>query len=401
MKVVHVSLCSYPYIASWGYQENFLIRAHHRAKHEVTEITTAYVPPNYQEHVQEDEDLKKNSYIDSDGTKVIRLQYKYKRLISLQYRIRLFKGFYNVLEQEQPDVLFIHDLQFMDLFNVKKYAKRHPNCLVKADIHVSEVNSANSLFSRLFLHRIFYRWIIRRNYKTFDTIYYIAVGCKNFLKKYYGISDKDIHMEELLLGGEILPEEERLTRRNDIRKKLGLANDDIMLLHSGKLEAGKRTHDLLEAFYETDNPKWKLFIIGSIPTSQEEQLTYDIKRDCRVKFLGWKSAEELISYLCAADLYLQPGSQSSTLQTAMCCGCPCVLNFELDTQGGGYKYILNSNQAYPIETREDIKRAIIELCNSQDMLKKYSMNALDVAKEKFDYDNEVRRIVADHHTVAE
>lgn len=393
MKVVHVSLCSYPYISSWGYQENYLIRAHHRKGHEVTEITTAYIPPNYREHIKDDPNLLMREHIDEDGTKIIRLPYKHKKLVPLQYRIRIFRDFYKTIEKERPDVLFIHDLQFWDLFNVKKYSKKHPECLLKADVHVSEVNSANNMFSKFILHKLFYKYIIRRNYRIFNTIYYIAEGCKEFLEKYYGITDNDVHMEELLLGGEVLSKREREERRQVTRQKLGLKNKEIMLLHSGKLEAGKRTHDLLEAFYATKNPDWKLFIIGSIPESQEKQLYEDIERDKRVLFLGWKSAEEIRNFLCAADLYLQPGTQSSTLQTAICCGCPCILNFEENTQGGGYTHILNENQAYPIKSVKDITDAIVLLCNDEERRKDYAENAKKVALEKFDYDEQVRRII--------
>ncbi len=393
MKIVHVSLCSYPFISSWGYQENYLIKAHHKAGHEVTEITTAYIPPNYREHIQLDEALLKREYIDEYGTKIIRLPYRHKYPIFLQYRIRIFKDFYKTLEKEKPDVLFIHDMQFMDLFKVKKYAKMHPKCLIKGDIHVAEVNSANNLVSKFILHRFFYKWIIRSNYKIFHTIYYIADGCKEFFQKYYGISDKDIHMEELLLGGEVFSDQERAKRRKIIRKKLGLSDSEVMLLHSGKLEKGKRTHDLLEAFLKIDDRNLKLYIIGSIPESQKKQLERDIKRDTRVTFLGWKSADEIRSYLCAADLYLQPGTQSSTLQTAICCGCPCILNFDQNTQGGGYCNILNKDQAYPVETIEDIRKAIELLANDREKRRKYAKNAMQVAIKKFDYDTQVKRII--------
>jgi len=40
---------------------------------------------------------------------------------------------------------------------------------------------------------------------------------------------------------------------------------------------------------------------------------------------GWKSREDLLDYLCAADMYLQPGSVSATLQNAICCGTPVMI----------------------------------------------------------------------------
>lgn len=50
-----------------------------------------------------------------------------------------------------------------------------------------------------------------------------------------------------------------------------------------------------------------------------------IEQDDRISFIGWKNGDELLDYLCACDMYLQPGTQSVTLQNAICCGCPIMI----------------------------------------------------------------------------
>lgn len=395
MKVVHISLCSYSYITSWGYQENYLIDAHHIKGHEVVEISSPYISPLYQEHLIKDDTFDKIESYDAKGTKIIRLRYKYKLPYCINRRIRWYKGLYSALVREKPDVIFVHDLQFMSVFDVKKYAKKHPECILKADTHASELNSANNWISKILLHRIFYKWIIKLNCKAFQTIYYISGFEGLFMKKYYNVSAANANFQLLPLGGFILPENEAAAIRNKIRSQHNLKEDDILLLHSGKLEKSKRTHEIIQAFKRVQGENLHLYLIGSIPASQKKIIEKDINSDKRVKFLGWKSAKELREYLYASDIYVQLGSPSSTLETAICCGCPCILNFNEDIPGGGYIKLLDKKTAYSVETMDDLLTAIKKLSCDKKLRNEMRRNSLKTAEERFDYLKQVEKIIHD------
>ena len=128
-------------------------------------------------------------------------------------------------------------------------------------------------------------------------------------------------MEFYPLGGNIFPPEEYAEKRERRRVELGLAPDELLLVHSGKLDALKRTEELLRAFAAVPELKAKLAVIGSIPDDRKELLTSLMEQDSRVQFLGWKSGAELQEYLCACDLYCQPGSLSATMQNASATIC--------------------------------------------------------------------------------
>ena len=148
-------------------------------------------------------------------------------------------------------------------------------------------------------------------------------------------------MEYFPLGGNPVEENVYLEKRAKRRAELTVAEDEILLLHSGKLDEQKRTKDLLEAFAAVPELKAKLAIIGSVPESEKEKLMPLMEADSRVVFLGWKQAPELLEYLCACDLYCQPGSVSATLQNAVCCGS-AVLSYPhlIYTEGLDYGNIL-------------------------------------------------------------
>ena len=195
------------------------------------------------------------------------------------------------------------------------------------------------------------------------------------------------------IGGILLSAEERQMRRRRVREQHGLTDSEILILHSGKFVKEKRTIDVLDAFSSYHNSDARLFLIGSIPSSQERAINEAIARDARIRFLGWKSSEELRDYLCAADIYLQPGTESATLQTALCCGCPVALNMNANDIGGGYVPVLADGIVYPVENKDDLFTAIQKLSNDSQLRAELSKKALSFAKEKLDYTRQISKLI--------
>ena len=101
--------------------------------------------------------------------------------------------------------------------------------------------------------------------------------------------------------------------------------------------------------------------------------------DKRVSFLGWKTAPELLEYLCAADLYLQPGSQSVTMQNALCCGLPVLID-----RVKSHEPFMRDSGWYGKSTK-DIVQIFNEILVDPGILKGKSRNAAKLAGELLDY----------------
>ena len=98
-------------------------------------------------------------------------------------------------------------------------------------------------------------------------------------------ANEDI-MEFLQLGGEEISNELYIEYRNEIRNKLNLKNDDIMLFHSGKLLKNKNTSWLVSSLEKLKNKKLKLVIAGSIPDENKE-LKNIIENRENITYVGW------------------------------------------------------------------------------------------------------------------
>ena len=121
-------------------------------------------------------------------------------------------------------------------------------------------------------------------------------------------------------------------------------------------------------------------MIGSIPADMEDTLRPLLERDSRVVYLGWKPAEDLLEYLCAADLYCQPGSVSATMQNAICCGCP-VLSFPHES----YVETLDCGEFFWVRSQEDMVSVFSGLASAPERLEPMTEGAWRCAREILDY----------------
>ena len=121
-----------------------------------------------------------------------------------------------------------------------------------------------------------------------------------------------------------------------------------------------------------------MIIIGNIP-DDNRNLYNLIKEDKRVKYLGWKSGDDLLEYICASDVYMQPGSQSSTSLTAVCCGLPILLYPSIS-----YREMFDTNVFWAKDKRE-IKEILEKIVENPNILKDMSKRSYEIAKNTFDY----------------
>lgn len=318
MKIVHIGLACY-FTEGMTYQDNYLSHQNALDGHEVLYLSNAekyesgqVVPTGY-----EDQRLP-------DGVRLVRLPYVHVLTKFVSGKVRKVRGLYALLEDFAPDVILSHDLCYWSVHDVIRYKKEHPSVKLYADTHTDYYTSGTNWLSLHALHRIFYRALVQRALPYLETYLCVSDECRRFNLENYGVPER--LMEFYPLGGILPTQEDYQTHRAARRAELGLQPDELLLLHAGKLEPQKKTDALLRAFAAVPGLKARLVIIGSIPEETKSALLRQIEADRRVIYLGWKSGEELQEYLCAADLYCQPGKVSAIMQNAVCCRCPVLLN---------------------------------------------------------------------------
>lgn len=372
MRIAHIGLACF-FTEGMTYQDNYLSHINALDGNEVLYVSNA--------EKYENGDLVPTGYEDKtlpDGVRLVRLPYVHVLNGFVSDKFRKVKGLYALLEDFAPDVILSHDLCYWSVLDVIRYKKEHPQVKLYADTHTAAYNSGTNWLSLYILHRMFYRHLTQKALPYLEKYFYIGEGEREFSIGVYGVPES--LMEFYPLGGTLLSDEEYAAMRAKRRTELGLGEDDRLYVHSGKLAALKRTDELLRAFSAVDDPHAVLAVIGSIPKEREAVLLPLIAADKRIRYLGWKTGEELQEYLCAADLYCQPGSQSATMQNALCRYCPVML-YPHPSYTVGY----DRGEVLWVKTQADVETVFRSLAATPAQLTPLRENAEKFAREVLDY----------------
>tara|TARA_R100001086_G_scaffold132220_1_gene68676 strand:- start:1274 stop:2416 length:1143 start_codon:yes stop_codon:yes gene_type:complete len=376
MRILHLCLSCF-YIDDAGYQENHLVRQHVADGHEVlviasTEIFDGKGGLGYAEP---------GSYIGSDGAKVIRIPYVGWLPHKIGRKLRIHAGVYQLIEAFGPEAILFHGCAGNEIATAARYAAAHPDVLLYADSHEDLNNSARSFVSKNLLHRMFYRSRLRTALPQIRKLLCINVEAMDFMAGLYGVPRDQL--EFFPLGGHVLEGPDIAERRAKTRSQFDLQEDAFVFLQSGKMTSRKKLADSLDAFARLEGAHLRFWVAGLLTDETKTDLSAKIEADPRVSFLGWKSPDELNDLLCAADAYLQPGTQSVTMQNALCCGCPVII----DDVPGHRPYV--SAGASLVHDPSSLLNAMQEALTWDQTGKRAT--ALRFAKEQLDYKKLAKR----------
>lgn len=380
MRILHCCLAAF-YIDGYNYQENVLPRISKEKGHDVLIIasTETYVGNTSLGYVAP------SDYITEYGVPIKRLPYKHIVSHRISRKIRKYIGLYDAIERFAPDIIFSHDISYASVIDVVEYVKNHPNVTFLADTHTAAYNSGLNWMSLNILHRLIYKRYIGKTIPYLKKYYYIGPAERDFSVINYGVPEGV--MEFLPLGGIIPDAATYMRQREKFRREFGVAEGELLLVHSGKLVAEKKTVELLRAFKKVESMRARMVIIGSIPKDTETEILSMIETDERVEYVGWQQSDFLLGCLCGADLYCQPGSVSATLQNAICCRA-AVMARPVDA----YK-MLDKGNFFWVEKEEDIENVLRAVCENPQVVIDAKKASVVCAKEYLDYYQMERKII--------
>lgn len=373
MIIVHCCLSCF-YVDKFAYQENELVAQHISDGHKVYVIAST-------ETFGDDKKLtyiEASEYLGSDGAWVIRLPYRKILPHVLMRKLRAYIGVTKLLKEINPDLIVFHGLCSWELLTISRYKSKTKKVKFVVDSHTDDQNSAQNLISKYFLHLLYYRLIIKLSLKNIEKVYCVSVSVLNFAHDFYRIpKDK---LEFLPVGGRLMSDENYTQNRSLKRDLLGIEPSDIVFIQSGKIDKYKKLIESLNSFTQINNKKLHFLIVGSLHEDILSEAQRIIKDDARISYLGWKSPEDLRSLLCAADIYVQPGSQSATMQMSICCRCIVIL----DDIPSHEPYIMGNG--WLVGKTLSLFEVFNIVCSlSEDQIRSMSNNSQEIAERLLDY----------------
>lgn len=366
------------------YQDNLLPKYHRRLGCDVVIITHHRVLDGKGQETRDE----RTDYINDDGVRVVRLEAS-SRLKGLARRtFPRYPALPKTLRILEPDILFIHGCQFVDIRSIVEYIKGRPKLRVYVDNHADFSNSATNWLSKNILHRIIWRHYAQKIEKHVTKFYGVLPARVDFLINMYGLPRNKV---ELLVMGADDDEVKRAAKpevRDAVRAKYGIADDDFLIVTGGKIDMAKRqTLLLMEAVHQIANEKVKLILFGSIipELKADVQVLVDGKR---IQYAGWLNESESYDYFASADLVVFPGRHSVYWEQVAGQGIPMVVKWWAGTThvdlGGNVGYLYEDSE-------QEIQRVLCGILDDSERLAKMRDIATDKGMKVFSYRAIARR----------
>ena len=386
MKIVHVCLTG-SYNDNWGYQDNIIPKYHKLDGHDVTVITTTFV--NSKKHNGYERVAPKEYYLDN-GVKIIRLPFIKFPVKKVVEKLRIYKGLFKKLESEQPDFIFIHGLQFIDIYHVVRYLRKNKNIKTVVDNHADFSNSATNWLSKNILHRIIWRLCALLIKPYTQRFYGVLPARVDFLVKLYGIPREQVELLVMGADDEKVLEAKQEFVKDEIRNKFGIKSSDFLIVTGGKIDLAKRqTLMLMKAVKQLDQDNIKLLVFGSIVDELKNDLL-SLVDDNKIQYIGWIPSDDSYKYFGAADLAVFPGRHSVFWEQVTGMGIPMIVKYWEGTThvnvGGNCLFLYK-------DTTEEISEKIIEVIDNPDVYQKMKRIAEKEGIERFSYLKIARRSI--------
>lgn len=345
MKIVNVVLNGI-YTDGFSYHENLLPIYHKRNGNDVIVIASEY------EFNSEGKPQKTtvNNYIDENDIHVIRLPIKNNRDIT--YRLKRFIGLYDCLEKIKPDIIFCHLFQFLDVKEIIRYKKKHPEIKMFFDSHSDYSNSAKSWLSKNIQHKLLWKYYAQMALPYVERFYGVLPARVNFIKELYNIPDDKVEL--LVMGADDELAEQAATTDNIIatRERYGVGINDFLIVTGGKIDLWKKqTLLLMDAINNIKDENVKLIVFGSVV----DELKDEVNKRCssKVQYIGWLESKDSYSVFGACDLAVFPGRHSVFWEQVAGQGIPMVVKYWEGTddvnQGGNLQFLYKDSEDEMLE----------------------------------------------------
>lgn len=383
MKILHLCLASF-YIDNYSYQENMLPKFHKKFGLDV-EIIASLV--SFDKNGKVCLLNEAAEYVNEYGIPVKRLNYK------KGYFNRIFRKYENTFEsisESNPDIIFVHGCQFLDVKYVIKYAEQNPNTKIYVDNHADFSNSARNLLSKYFLHKIVWKRCAKRIEPFTEKFYGVLPARVDFLKYVYGVCENKVELLVMGADDEAINKIHTNNSKEKIRNRLGISDNEFLIVTGGKIDKAKmQVFQLIEAVKKLNRNDVKLIIFGSVIEELQDRINKETE-GVQIQFVGWANVMESYEYLYAADLVIFPGRHSVYWEQAVGVGVPMVVKH----WEGTTHVNVNGNCAFLYkDNTSEISDIILYYLNNPGEFNRIKKKALNDARKQFLYSDISRRSI--------
>lgn len=301
-------------------------------------------------------------------------QYEFVKNISKNPGSHNFKGIDNPglllkIKGWNPDALMVYGWNFKSHLKALRYFKGKIPIIFRGDSTLLQKrNGIKSL-----LRKIFLKWV----YSHVSYAMYVGTLNKSYYQK-FGLKEKN-----LFFGPHAIDNKRfglNIEERRKWRKKLGISENDILLLYAGKIDENKNVAFLARNFTSMKLEGVKLLIAGNGPS--EIQLKDEFNGVSNIIFIDFQNQSNMPALYSIADIFILPSLSETwglAINEAMAAGKAvlvsknCAAAVDLVTNGiNGYTF------DPAIDT--DLKEKILLMTSDKEKLDEMGNASLNIIK---------------------
>jgi glycosyltransferase involved in cell wall biosynthesis len=193
---------------------------------------------------------------------------------------------------------------------------------------------------KTFLRRVFLKWV----YSHVNYALYAGTNNKKYFRA-HGLKEQQLVYAPHAIDNDRFNDKDGEYQKAAIlmRKQIGFADNDVVLLFAGKLETKKNPFFLVDLLYTINDSRIKVLFAGN--GALEKELKEKVQGDKRFSFIDFQNQQMMPVLYRLADVFILPSrgpgeTWGLALNEAMACGKPVVAS---DRTGGAIDLITNKN----------------------------------------------------------
>lgn len=375
MRILHIDETFHP---SYGYQVNPLAKFQQKQGNEVfiATVDKNHLYPVYKEFGDTGETLEQEDkvYEETTGVKIIRVQakgYYFRRLI---YTNEIFR----VVEQVNPDVLFVHCVETITAMRFLLKGLKYP---MMFDSHMLSMASQNK-FAKIYekLYGLTFGRKIRKHG-------FIVVRTQDdrYVNEKFGIPEKLTPF--ISFGTDTILFSPSSKIRINFRKEYDISDEAFVVVYTGKLTEAKGGLLLAETFKDKFSKDIILVCVGTPPNNEYGEAVSKLLKQSenRVIMFPTQKYQDLAKFYQMADLSVFPKQCSMSFYDAQACGLPVLsednnVNVDRCSNNNGFNFKAGSV--------DDFRKKIEEIASmSKEELQGYRNNAMKFIDNGYSYEH--------------
>ncbi len=393
MRIAHVLDYYQPQL---GYQEYYLAKEQKRMGHEVHVVTSErYFPfSSYSSSVGAVLGKRKvrAGNFEEEGVWVHRLPcfFEYKRS-----GVVIMKNLKKTLGEIKPELVQEHEVFSITPFMVASYKESLDYALVY-DTHASTFNTnLTDTLPKLIYHFFFQKWMMPVIRNNADAIIAVGESERELICQEFGLRDEQIPIIPLGADTDLFKFNEK--ERQKVRQSLKITDNEVLLIHAGKLAPNKDVEVLLRGVAPVmrRNKLVRLLIVGGGARSYMDRLTRIIQEgniSNNVILRDFVNHGKLPKLYSAADIGIWPGNLTNTTQEGMATTLPVILP-EVVSEHQTSEHLLSNNNgfSFPRGNPEVLSRCIATLVGDEKLRRKMGLRSRQLVEKKFSWKSISRR----------